>query len=620
MIRSLRWRLQLWHALLLTGVLIIFGGVVYALQWQTRLQQTDAELDRYASVLTSRLRGLFPVPRSPAPGTWPPRNSGRGAPQRPGEASPGAENADANVADALAPANVPPRGFRDRPQRGGSRDQARDANRDGNRDANRPPAQEVSRTSTPREPRDDARPGPDRNTSDRTTAARDPSGREPGRDAGGRDNAGWDQSGQNPWFAPPPGLGLPDEFKHLFEGDKPDSFYFMIWDRNGTVLEKSKSVDDIPFPDLHTATDGLPVRTVRMRGMQREVVHVSRFDIDVLVGRSIRPDLDALHRSGLLLTMTGLGVLAIGLAGGWWFSSRAIGPIKEISSIAESISVKNLSTRINVESTATELEQLATVLNRTFDRLQSAFERQGQFTADASHELRTPLSVILSHAELALSRPRSAEDYQAAFQACRRASLRMKTLIDSLLVLARFDSGDPTVERLPIDLGQLAHEALEMLKPLAEERQVTLHCQAESLTIEADHEQMYQLLTNLLSNAIRYNRPDGRVDLEVRIDGQFALIRVVDTGVGIPAEDLPRIFDRFYRVDKARSRAEGGCGLGLAICQTIVESHRGLISATSIPNVGTTIEVRFPTGQRHKSMDVTIDSNLPQESNLVEAR
>lgn len=578
MIKSLRWRLQLWHALLLTTVLIIFGGVVYALQWQTRLQQADAELDRVASVLTSRLRGLFPVPRSPSPGPW--RVPGRGpASSRLPEQTEDRESP--LIADALLPANVPlpapppwliarPREDQQKedqsdarrrdnrgPSRGGSRDGSRD---EGNRGGRNEQARDGQRGSSPEPPRDGSR------------DSRDPFGR---------------------WFSPAPGLGLPDEFKHLFEGDE-NSFYFIIWDRNGTVLEKSKSVEGIPFPDLHTLADGLPVRQTRMRDMQREVIHVSRFDINVLVGRSLVPDLTALHRTGFRLILTGMGVLLIGLAGGWWFSSRAIRPIAEMSAIAESISVKNLSTRINVNSTATELEQLGTVLNRTFDRLQSAFERQGQFTADASHELRTPVSVILSHAELALSRPRAVGDYQNTIQACRRAALRMKTLIDSLLLLARFDSGEPEIELRPVELDRLAVDAVEMLQPLANERHVTLSCRAEALTIDADHDRLFQVLTNLLSNAIRYNKPDGRVDVDVTSDDQTAIIRVVDTGVGIPADELQHVFNRFYRVDKARTTAEGGCGLGLSICQTIVDAHHGSISAFSELNVGTTIEVRLP--------------------------
>ena len=570
MVRSLRWRLQIWHALLLTTVLIIFGGVVYALQWETRLQQTDAELDRVAAVLNSRVRGLFPVPRTPI--NWPPRTGWPGP--RP------------DYADALAPANVTPArdpgGNRDGRSRGGG---PRDGTREGTRDGAREGARDPSARETPRE-----------NTEDRTRESRDSFAR-------------------NPWFAPPPGLTLPEETQHLFDGGDERSFYFIIWDRSGAILEKSKSVEEIPFPDLH-AKDGLPERQIRTRDDRRELIQVSRFDTNLLVGRSIKPDLAAVHRAGMLLTLTGLGVLVIGLAGGWWFSSRAIRPITEMSAIAESISVKNLSKRINVDTTATELEQLASVLNRTFDRLQSAFERQGEFTADASHELRTPLSVILSHAELALARPRSPEDYQKALQACRRASLRMKSLIDALLSLARFDSGKFEMVRQPVELDRIAHEATEMLQPLAHEKSVQLTCQGQPVTVSADHDRLFQLLTNLLSNAIRYNRPDGTVTIDVSQNADQAIIRVTDTGVGISSEDLPRIFDRFYRVDKARSQVEGGCGLGLAICHTIVEAHEGTITARSELNVGTTIEVQIPIGSVTKPSMTTEGS----ESELAMAR
>lgn len=596
MIRSLRWRLQLWHALLLTTVLIIFGGVVYALQWQTRLQQADAELDRVASVLTSRLRGLFPVPKGPSPGPWRPQGQGRG-PGFPNSTETHVENDIALVADALLPANVPlptpPWAIGQRP----------DENNDGRRRG------QTRGGNNSRDGRDEGR-NDNRNSRDNQRAAAPEPPRE---NQGPRDNP---RDNGNRGFNPPPGLGLPDEFKHLFEGDE-HSFYFIIWDKNGTVLEKSKSVDDIPFPDLHTKADGLPVRQSRMRDMEREVIHVSRFDINVLVGRSLNPDLAGLHRSGMRLILVGMGVLVIGLAGGWWFSSRAIRPISEMSAIAESISAKNLSTRINVCSTASELEQLGSVLNRTFDRLQSAFERQGQFTADASHELRTPVAVILSHAELALSRVRSPADYQNAIQACRRAAMRMKTLIDSLLLLARFDSGEPEIQRGHVELDRLAADAVEMLQPLADERQITLDSQAEPITIDADHDRLFQVLTNLLSNAIRYNKPDGRVDLEVTSDHQAAIIRVTDTGVGIPTEDVPRVFDRFFRVDKARTTAEGGCGLGLSICHTIIEAHGGVISATSELGVGTTIEVRLPLTSGSQVLPPDIESRGQSDSATI---
>jgi len=624
MIRSLRWRLQLWHAAVLTTVLIIFGGVVYAQMWQTRLQQTDAELNSYASSLRSKSRGLFPGPRTGS-GSRPARPPGnRGGPPRPGEDQPAdaltspASPLHSNAPDSALADTAP--GLTQVPDHVGPPFRLNEEKPsepidletvvDGTNSIGTPLAGKISDS-----PRDNAK------IESGDTRRRDGRGNQRGnsrdgfRDGtrdGGREGTR-DQQGPNSRFAPPQGLGLSDEFRDLFEGEDA-SHYYVIWDQNAAVLAKSTLADDISFPDSHTKNDGLPASTFRTRNVQREVVHVFRFgppfaqhDINVLVGHSLQADLSALHRSGVLLSLTGLGVLVIGLAGGWWFSSRAIRPIADMTAAAESISVKNLSKRINVQSTAAELEQLAVVLNHTFDRLQSAFERQSQFTADASHELRTPLSVILSHAELALARPRSPEEYQTAFNTCRRASLRMKSLIDSLLLLARFDSTEPELELHQIELDRLAQEAIEMLQPLAAERHVSLTCQMTPVSVCADRERLFQVVTNLLSNAIRYNRPDGRVELFLTSKEQSAIIRVTDTGVGISPEHLPKIFDRFYRVDKARSHAEGGCGLGLAICQTIIEAHHGTIMATSEPNVGTTIEVRLPIERAGSSANLSVE-------------
>jgi heavy metal sensor kinase len=318
------------------------------------------------------------------------------------------------------------------------------------------------------------------------------------------------------------------------------------------------------------------------------------FDLNLLVGRSLEKDLAAHHRSGLLLAASGLVVLAAGVLGGGWVTARAVRPIAGMTATAESISAQNLSERINIKETDSELGQLATVLNGTFDRLQAAFERQSQFTADASHELRTPLSVIAAHTELALSRPRSNEDYRAAIETCRRASQRMKSLIDALLVLARFDAGTPSLKQAPFDIEPLLRDCAELVEPLAAAKQVQIHCEATPCKVCGDWDRLSQVITNLLTNSIRYNREGGQVQITTRTEGLQAVISVMDTGVGIAEDQLAQIFDRFYQVDKARSRAEGSCGLGLSICKTIVEAHGGTIVAKSQFDVGTTIEVRLP--------------------------
>ncbi len=525
MFKSLRWRLQVWHAIVLLIVLTSFGGIVHSLHWQTRLQQVDAELDRTAGVVMSQLRRLLPRPPGGRPG-------GGRRPRRTDEANPEADTGARSDANTAATTSRPD----------SSRNEPNPAN----------PAALSSDQS--------GRPGPPR----------------------------YDR------FDPGP---LPEEFQQLFHGDEESRLYFVIWGGNGDLLQKSDSAPEISYPNLHVGREGLPIRLVRSRpGDQayREVIHAGMFDMNILVGRSLEKDLAAHHRSGLLLAGAGLVILAAGVLGGGWLSSRAILPIAEMTATAESISALDLSKRINVKETDSELGKLATVLNQTFDRLQSAFERQSQFTADASHELRTPLSVISTHTELALSRPRSNEDYRGAIETCRRASQRMKSLIDSLLLLARFDSGTPSLKQDLFDLKPLLEDCAELVDQLAAERRIRIECDPDSCYVRGDWDRISQVVTNLLTNAIRYNIEGGRVCVTTRTEAETAILSVTDTGVGIAADQLSRIFDRFYQVDKARSRAEGSSGLGLSICKTIVEAHGGTIVATSKVGVGTTLEVRLP--------------------------
>ena len=514
MIRSLRWRLQAWHAVVLTAVLMIFGVIVYHLLWQTRLHEIDAGLDRTAEVLTSRLRRLSSMPQ------W------RG--WRP-------------------PMELPT---------GPASDEVADPIEDSNRS--------ISLDATPSaEP--ESRPWP-------IPVLGPP---------------------QEPVPQPARLRLLPEEFSHLFEGED-SSWYYVVWRRDGKILAKSEIASDVEFEDFFEEDSMLPVRITRFREGQREVVHVTSFGTHVLVGKSIAWDVASQHASAWLLAACGWAILALGVIGGGWLSGRTIRPIATMSKIAKNISAENLSQRIDVRETDSELGQLAHVLNQTFDRLESAFEQQARFTADASHELRTPLSVIMSQIELTLSKPRSNAEYLAALETCQRASRRMRQLIDSLLLLARFDSGQPDLNCGPLDMSEVATESVELLRPLADERQIKLGSDMTPVPFVGDRERLGQVLMNLLSNAIRYNQEGGRVDVRVeRINGDV-VVSVSDTGIGIPASDLPHIFERFFRVDRTRSRADGGSGLGLAICQSVVEAHGGQISARSEPQCGTTLEVRLP--------------------------
>ncbi|MFM9960197.1 MAG: sensor histidine kinase [Planctomycetaceae bacterium] len=521
MIRSLRWRLQAWHAVVLTVVLTTFGVIVYHLLWRTRLHQIDAELDRTAEVLTSRLRRLSALPQ------W------RG--WRPPMALP-SSSSSGEIADPTER---------------------------GHRVAEWGPTWMVE---------------PESHSGSTPTL---------GDSAGSLSN-----TSRVRW--------LPEEFSHLFEGED-SQWYFVVWGRDGRVLLRSEIVPPVEFENLFVESNWLPVRIARSRAGQREVVHVASSGTHVLVGRSITWDVASQQAEGWLLAACGWAILTLGVVGGGWLSGRTLRPIATMSAIAKDISAENLSQRIDLHETDSEMGQLALVLNQTFDRLESAFEQQARFTADASHELRTPLSVILSQIELSLSRPRSSDEYLVALETCQRASRRMRLLIDSLLMLARFDSGQPDLNCQPMDLSEVVTESVELLRPLADERQITLGSNTSPVPFVGDRERLGQVVMNLLSNAIRYNHDGGRVDVRVeRINGDV-VVSVSDTGIGIPVSKLPHIFERFFRVDPARSRADGGSGLGLAICRSVVEAHGGQITARSELPGGTTLEVRLPVPGEHES-------------------
>ncbi len=342
------------------------------------------------------------------------------------------------------------------------------------------------------------------------------------------------------------------------------------------------------------ASGRTPLPTTRMRGTTRELYEFTRPGECLLVGRSIAPELADLRELALWLSGLGSGVLMLGLVGGWWVATRAIRSIKDISATATKIATGDLSHRINTDDTDNELGQLAAVLNSTFARLESSFERQRQFTADASHELRTPVAVILSQAQATLARERSPAEYRETLEACQRAAQRMRALTESLLVLARLDAGQATSKRERVDLSQTARECVELLRPLAEERRVTIHSELGTAECLGDPQQLAQVITNLVTNAILHNKRESQARVTTARNNEKVILTVTDTGPGIPAADLPRLFERFYRADKSRTGATGGTGLGLAISKAIVESHGGMIDVSSSPESGTRFTVRLP--------------------------
>jgi len=386
---------------------------------------------------------------------------------------------------------------------------------------------------------------------------------------------------------------ISEEISSLFDQSSASAFYFTVWSRDSAMFKRSSNApSNVPLPQRLDNTD---TRTyARTRDGYREAFHFTELADCVLAGRSISTHLDAMRRFKFWLLAAGSTVLAFGLGGGWWLTSRAMRPVDDISVAASRISEGNLSERINVADTDSELGRLASVLNSTFARLEAAFAQQTQFTADASHELRTPLAVIISEAQTTLARERGAAEYRESIAVCLDAAQQMKRLAESLLQLARFDAGQEPIRRSAVDLAENVRVGVGRIGPLAKERDIKIHCALGPARTFGDTDRLDQLITNLLTNAIHYNKPNGEIHVSTRSENGGAVLTVTDSGQGIAAEDVPYVFERFYRADKSRSRAEGRSGLGLAICKAIVDSHGGTIEASSELGAGTTITVRLP--------------------------
>jgi two-component system OmpR family sensor kinase len=395
-----------------------------------------------------------------------------------------------------------------------------------------------------------------------------------------------------PFPAPMPGpIHLRPMQEALFDETDPVGFYYAIWRRDGELLLRSTNAPaSVSRPlKLERGGEAQPLN----RGVFREIAIAFPPGESILVGRNISSEIAELRRFAWTLAGVGCGILLLGLAGGWILAGRAIRPISDISETAVKISAGDLSQRINAADTENELGQLASVLNATFSRLEAAFGQQKQFATDAAHELRTPVSVLLTQTQGILNREHSEEEYREALAACQRAAQRMRRLIESLLELARLDAGQEPMNRITFDLGQTVREAAQTLHPLADESQVKIHCDVPALECIGDPERLGQVISNLLANAIYYNKKDGTVEVTGAREHSSITLRLRDTGQGIAPEDLPRIFERFYRAEKSRSA--GHSGLGLAICKAIVDAHGGSITVTSQPGSGSEFLVRLPS-------------------------
>jgi heavy metal sensor kinase len=394
---------------------------------------------------------------------------------------------------------------------------------------------------------------------------------------------------EGPDDQPPPRRQARENFSE-FENSP---YYFAVWSPNGEITRHSTNAPmaQIPPPEPGHSQDR---ETFRSHGDFRELEFFGPEDTCVMVGASTAEIARELRHLAWTLVAVGLGLCAFGLAGGWWVAGYALRPIGEISETARQITGGNRSKRIDVRDTESELGQLAETLNHTFDQQDSAFDQQVRFTADASHELRTPVSVILTQVQVALNRERDAGEYRETLRVCQRAAERMRHLINSLLELARVDSGEFQLKLDDCNLSEVAAESLDLVAPLALEKNVILRSSVQPVHIRADAAKLGQVVVNLLYNAIHHNASGVEVRLVIQTENASAILRVEDNGVGIPSEALPHIFERFFRADKSRTGTKSGSGLGLAISQAIIKAHGGTLCVESQPGKGAIFTATLP--------------------------
>jgi heavy metal sensor kinase len=294
-------------------------------------------------------------------------------------------------------------------------------------------------------------------------------------------------------------------------------------------------------------------------------------------------------------------MVAISACSGYWLVKNALVPVVHISSSAERISLHNLSERLPVVKTGDELEQLSVSLNNMIVRLEDAVRHNQRFIADASHELRTPLTVLNVELESLLEEGGLALKPQQTIASALEELDRLRRIVERLFAISRLEAGEAGIEWVKFDLAELAAGTVEQMKPLADDKGVALTSAIPGpVQIEADRARLKQVVVNLLDNAIKYTATGGMVNLTVSSEDDRACLEVSDTGIGIPLADQPHIFERFFRVDEARSRDLGGAGLGLSIVKSICAAYGGTVEVESVEGAGSRFKVVLPLAQAGK--------------------
>ncbi len=378
---------------------------------------------------------------------------------------------------------------------------------------------------------------------------------------------------------------------------RPQSDLLQVWDDHDDLIYQSISLNgkSLPPPGKRSRAStiwigGVPIRVLQSAiALDKGVYHIQ-------VAMRMEEFDEALRRFLRRLLIFAPLALVLASALGYWISRKALAPVDHIILAAQQISARNLSARLSVPSSGDELQRLAETLNHMLSRIERALDRVTRFSADASHELRTPIAVMRTRVELALRRPRTVVESQQTLEQLHVELIRASTLLDNLMLLARADSGAEQLHIAPANLEDTLGDALAQVTPLADEKRVLLHSTLPDnpIWIPVDRQLLQRLFLILIDNAVKYTPTAGQVSVAVVTTSGTAIVSVQDTGIGIADDDLPHIFERFYRADKARSHELGGAGLGLSIGRWIAEAHGGSIQVESRYGSGSTFKVVLP--------------------------
>ena len=411
--------------------------------------------------------------------------------------------------------------------------------------------------------------------------------------------------------SPLPGL---DQFFEQFMGAGNLNKFYRIYDGSGNVGSRSNNIDASKFPlsqkayaDALSGTNSYetflvdgkhPIRVITMPILrEKKLVNL------VQVGTSLEAVKETLRNLRIFLLTAVPSVLVFATLFARFLARRALKPISKIIKTARDIGQgQELSQRIPVFKVQDELGQLALTFNEMMDRLENSFAQMRQFSSDASHELRTPLTVLQGQNELVLSKLRDPKEYQEVIISNLEEINYMSKVLEDLFVLSRSDENQVLLNYKRMDLRGLVEEVCRHAEILAEEKDISIVIAfLEQVKINGDEVRLRQMVWNILHNAIKYTQPGGELKVSLLEESGFALLSIQDTGIGIPEKDLPFIFDRFYRVDKARSKGEGGSGLGLSICRHIAEAHKGKIKVESKSGLGTRFKIHIPSTELEAS-------------------